>query len=108
MIRTAGVDPAETPARTAEVEVRFGGVELRSPQHRAKRSNVRLWAVWAREGNAPAGVESVEWMLLTTLPVEQVIKLDYPPLRWVASTYQDDTLMPVVSLASTVDPFMAS
>jgi hypothetical protein len=37
---------------------------------------------------------------LLTLPVERVIGLDYPPLRWVASVYEDDTLMPIVSLGN--------
>lgn len=41
---------------------------------------------------------------LKTLPVEQVIGLDYPPLRWVASVYEDDTLMPIVSLGAQVSP----
>ena len=39
-----------------------------------------------------------------TLPVEQVIGLDYPPLRWVASVDEDDTLMPIVSLGPQVSP----
>jgi hypothetical protein len=73
-------------ARTAALEVRFGVVELRSPKHRSKMANVRLWAVWARERNAPAGVEPVEWMLLTTLPVETLEqaceKLDWYARRW--------------------------
>jgi hypothetical protein len=73
-------------ARTAALEVRFGEVELRSPKHRSKMANVRLWAVWARERNAPAGVEPVEWMLLTTLPVETLEqaceKLDWYARRW--------------------------
>mgnify|MGYP001028036671 CR=1 FL=1 len=44
------------------------------------------WAVSARERNAPAGVEPVEWMLLTTLPVETLEqaceKLDWYARRW--------------------------
>jgi hypothetical protein len=41
---------------------------------------------------------------LVTLPVEQVIGLDYPPLRWVVSVDDGDTLMPVVSLGPGVSP----
>lgn len=33
-----------------------------------------------------------------TLPVDKVIGLDFPPLRWVASVDEGDTLMPIVSL----------
>ena len=73
-------------ARTAELEVRFAAVELRAPKTRAKLPNVRLWAVWARERNAPSGVEPVEWMLWTTLEVkdfEQACqKLDWYTRRW--------------------------
>ena len=88
----AGIQPVRVPrranraARTAELEVRFGAVELRAPKTRAKLPNVRLWAVWARESNAPAGVEPVEWMLLTTLAVEDFQqacqKLDWYTRRW--------------------------
>jgi len=41
---------------------------------------------------------------LVTLPVEQVVGLDYPPLRWVASVDEGDTLMPIVSLGPQVSP----
>lgn len=72
--------------RRAHLEVRFGQVELRAPKTRTKLPNVSLWAVWARERGAPAGVEPVEWMLLTTLPVENLEqaceKLDWYTRRW--------------------------
>lgn len=77
---------ANRAARTAQLEVRLGAVELRSPKHRAKMPNVRLWAVWARETRAPAAVEPVEWMLLTSLPVEGLEqaseKLEWYTRRW--------------------------
>lgn len=77
---------ANRAARTAQLEVRFGAVELRSPKHRAPMPNVRLWAVWARETGAPAGVEPVEWMLLTSLLVESLEqaceKLEWYTRRW--------------------------
>jgi hypothetical protein len=73
-------------ARTAQLEVRFGAVELRAPKHGRRMANVRLWAVWARETGAPAGIEPVEWMLLTSLPVQSVEaaceKLEWYTRRW--------------------------
>src|SRR5882724_708984 len=88
----AGVKPLRVPrranraARTAELEVRFAAVELRAPKTRAKLPNVGLCAVWAREINAPPGVEPVEWMLLTTLTMENFEqaceKLDWYTGRW--------------------------
>jgi hypothetical protein len=77
---------ATRAARTARLEVRFGTVELRAPGTRARLPNVRLWAVWAREAQAPAGIPPVEWMLLTTLSVDNVEqaceKLEWYTRRW--------------------------
>jgi len=77
---------AHRAARTADLEVRFGTVEVRAPKTRARLPNVRLRAVWAREPAAPPGIEPVEWMLLTTLPVENFEqaceKLDWYTRRW--------------------------
>jgi len=77
---------ANRPARTAELEVRFGSVELRAPKTRGRLPNVRLWAVWAREPDPPPGMEPVEWMLLTTVPVENFEqaceKLQWYTRRW--------------------------
>ena len=88
----AGIKPVRLPrrpnrpARVAELEVRFRRVELRAPKTRAKLPNVRLWAIWAREANPPQGIEPVEWMLLTSLPVENFEqaceKLDWYARRW--------------------------
>lgn len=58
------------PARVAQLEVRFAAVDLKAPRRSPKLPNVRLWAVWARETDEPEGVKPVEWMLLSTLPVE--------------------------------------
>jgi hypothetical protein len=77
---------ANRAARIAELEVRFGSVELRAPKTRARLPNVRLWAVWAHEPAPPPGIEALEWMLLTTLPVESFEqaceKLEWYTRRW--------------------------
>ena len=74
------------PGRTARLEVRYGAVELRCPRNGPRMPNVRLGAVWARESAPPAGQEAVEWMLLTTLPVESFEsaceKIDWYVKRW--------------------------
>lgn len=59
-------------ARTATVEVRWAEVLLLPPEVHTKKTwpPLRLWAVWVVEPNPPAGVEPIEWMLLTDLPVE--------------------------------------
>lgn len=82
---------ANRPARTAQMEVRFAAVQLRAPKTRARLPAVRVWAVWAREVAAPAGTEPVEWMLLTTVPVEDFAgaqgKLDWYARRWGIEVY---------------------
>ena len=59
------------PARTAVLTLRFGVVELCPPGHRrAERlPSVTVWAVHVVEEYPPAGVEPLEWLLLTTCPV---------------------------------------
>jgi hypothetical protein len=74
------------PGRVAELQVRFGRVTLRAPQNRGRAPAVSLWAVWAKEAKPPSGMEGVEWMLLCTLPVENLEqaceKLDWYSRRW--------------------------
>ena len=62
----------EQPARTAEVEVRWAQVEIQPPAVGCKKSwpTVKLWAVWVHEPQPPAGVEAIDWMLLSDLPVQ--------------------------------------
>jgi hypothetical protein len=78
-------------ARKASLSVRFCEVVLTAPQGKSEFGNVRLWAVHARERRAPSGVEAVEWMLLTTIEVndfEQACeKLDWYVQRWMIEVY---------------------
>jgi hypothetical protein len=74
------------PARQAALEVRFQRVELKPPKHKGRLPEVQLWAVLAREINAPAGMEPVEWMLLSTLPVES-FEGAVEKLRWYAGRW---------------------
>lgn len=78
-------------ARTARLEVRYAVVELRAPTRQPRLGPVRLWAVLAREVGAPAGVAPIEWLLLTTVPVENVERalevLRWYGLRWNIEIY---------------------
>jgi hypothetical protein len=62
------------PARQAVVSVRFGPVTLRPPRHRQAEHlpAVTVWAVSVLEEYPPAGVEPLEWLLLTTWAVPTV------------------------------------
>lgn len=74
------------PARQAVLEVRYRAVELKAPQRKARMPSVRLWAVLAGEVHAPAGLEPVQWMLLSTLPVES-LESALEKLRWYAGRW---------------------
>jgi hypothetical protein len=62
--------PAQ-PARLAMLTLRFGAVALRPPRHRRAEQlpAVSVWAVHVVEEYPPAGVEPLEWLLVTTRPV---------------------------------------
>ncbi len=76
------------PARQASLELRYAQVSIQAPQVGAKKSwpPLRLWAVWAHEPNPPAGVEPLDWMLLTDLPIatadEAYEKVLWYRIRW--------------------------
>jgi hypothetical protein len=79
---------AGQPAREATLKVRWKQVTLRPPNSREKEKlpNITLWAVWAVETNPPPGVEAVEWLLLTTVPLtttEQALEI----LAWYAARW---------------------
>jgi hypothetical protein len=57
--------------RTAKLEVRSATVELRGPPRPGGRPpNLTLGVVRVREIDAPAGVEPLEWTLLTDQPID--------------------------------------
>jgi hypothetical protein len=75
-------------ARDATLTVRWRQVTLRPPNSREKEKlpNITVWAVWACERNPPAGVEAVEWLLLTTVPLtstEDALEI----LEWYAARW---------------------
>jgi hypothetical protein len=77
-----------SPARTAEVEIRFKEVTLSPPQTSELRSKqpLKLWAIYLVEPHPPAGATPLRWLLLTTIPVTsaKVARqcVQYYCLRW--------------------------
>jgi hypothetical protein len=75
-------------ARNATLTLRWRQVTLRPPNSREKDKlpNVTVWAVWAIERTPPPGVEAVEWLLLTTLPItttdDALERLAWYACRW--------------------------
>jgi hypothetical protein len=78
-------------ARHCVLEVRFARVELRAPKRNPSLPPLRVWAVYVNEVNPPSSKEAIEWMLLTTLQVnnyEQATeKIDWYNKRWGIEEY---------------------
>jgi hypothetical protein len=68
-------------ARRARLAVRFAEVRLRPPQLKASLGELTVWAVLAQEEDAPAEVEPIRWLLLTTLEVKD-FEAAVEKLRW--------------------------
>lgn len=74
-------------ARTATVEVRAKRVQLKAPPRKhTKLPEVEVNVVLVRELNPPSDDEAIEWMLITSLPIdklEQVLRVvDFYTGRW--------------------------
>ncbi len=86
----------EREARTAMVSVRFGSFTLNPPRNNVKHSteklpDIEMHAVYVLETDPPDGEESIEWMLLTNLPVmsyeDAYEKVLWYCLRWRIEMY---------------------
>lgn len=64
------------PARTAKLEVRFGALQVPPPSQKSPYVKhldpdpIPMWVVHVLEVDAPTSVEPIEWVLLTSLAVE--------------------------------------
>ena len=84
-------------ARTAKLEVRFGELRMPVPRHKSpyvKRLNpdpIRMWVIEVREVDAPEGVEPIEWVLYTSLPIKTFKDaweaIGYYESRWLVEEY---------------------
>jgi Transposase DNA-binding/Transposase Tn5 dimerisation domain len=81
------------PARTATLAVHWQQVTLRPPKARAAEGlpEVTVWAVWATETGAPPTAEPLDWLLLTTVPVQcaedALERLAWYACRWGIEVY---------------------
>jgi hypothetical protein len=79
-------------ARTAVVDIRAARVTLRGPERPGgKLPDLEVNAVLVLERDPPPGVEPVEWLLLTDLPIADVADVlrvvDYYMCRWQIEIY---------------------
>jgi hypothetical protein len=88
--RRARRQPRES--RTTEVEVRATRVKLRAPwRHDRQLTDVSVNVVLVTEVNPPTGDIPVEWLLLTSLPIDEVEQvqtiIQYYCVRWMIEVF---------------------
>ncbi len=73
------------------LKIRFAQVTLRPPKLKSSLPALMVWAVYVTEVNPPSEKDAVEWMLLTTVEVndfEQALeKVDWYKKRWGIEEY---------------------
>lgn len=79
-------------SRTAHLAVSWRQVTLRSPRNRpGLDTRLTLWAVRTWELDPPAGIEPLEWLLLTSVAVETLEdaleRIEWYTHRWVVEEY---------------------
>jgi len=85
---------ANRPARTATVSIRLRQVALKVPvreKDRLEPAALTGWAIVAREEQPPAGVEAIEWKLLTNVPTPDFAaaceRVCWYSCRWVVEMF---------------------
>jgi hypothetical protein len=79
--------------REVTLSIRFCSLILRPPKNRLQSglSNLPIWGVLAREINPPSDEKGIEWLLLTTTPVESLSdareRMQWYTGRWVIEMY---------------------
>ena len=77
--------------REARLEVRFGRVKLTPPSRKLEFKELDITAIMAQEIDCHQGIEPLQWMLLTTMAVENfdqaVEKLGWYARRWGIEVY---------------------
>jgi hypothetical protein len=72
-------------ARVARIAIRYAAIQLRPPK-RLTGEALSLWAIHAVEPNPPQGGETVEWLLLTTVPT-RTLEDAFERLAWYAARW---------------------
>lgn len=82
------------PPREATLSIKYCPVSVKAPRNRKDAKslpNLKLYLVLAEEVNPPEGANPVYWLLLTTLPVENideaVEKIKWYKQRWKIERY---------------------
>lgn len=81
------------PKRVATLELRVSRVRIKRPASCEKEmpESVEVSLVWAKEKDAPQGMEALDWMLLTTVCVENmesaVGMVEFYSVRWIIEEF---------------------
>jgi Transposase DNA-binding len=117
------------PARKATVYVTAGALRLlppRQPRGEHRRELLDVWVVLVKEIDPPAGMEPLEWVLLTNVAVdtweEACIRIEWYRCRWIVEEFhkaiktgcdiealgfhKEERLEPVIALLSVVGVFL--
>jgi len=79
-------------ARQARLSLSWQAVKIRSPRIQpAPRREMELWALRAWEADPPEEVSGLEWLLLTSVAIEQlsdgIERLEWYTHRWIVEEY---------------------
>jgi Transposase Tn5 dimerisation domain len=94
----------EQPARKVRASVRARPVRLRPPRRTTggRLPGVKVWAVLVRELYAPANVQPVEWLLLSSLPVgnlEEALQV----VEWYGGRWEIEIFFKVLKLGCQIE-----
>lgn len=77
--------------RTSELDLRYREVRLARPARADGPKSLTVWAVLATEKAAPDAQDPIEWLLLTTIPVERpeqaIEKVQWYMQRWLIEVF---------------------
>ena len=78
-------------ARQAQVVISYGALRLLPPEEQQASHPLVVWVVHVWEPQPPAGVEPLEWVLLTSIPIQTVEqaweRVDWYRARWIVEDY---------------------
>ncbi len=83
----------DRPARQAFLQVSWAAVQIQPPKNGGvlQKQAVEAWVVRVWEPNPPQGEEPLEWVLLTSLPVENAAQawqcVDWYTMRWTVEDF---------------------
>jgi hypothetical protein len=82
---------AKRAPREARLEVRFKEVRLKPPKRKGELGEIAITAILAQETQVPEGAEPIQWMVLTTMAVNNFAqateKLSWYAQRWGIEVY---------------------